>query len=78
MSNWLTDDKYPELARVYIALEMSKNVAERCAAETPNRETSQSLLTLLEVTSMLLEEVISPRPRVTATSVQIVCSEAVM
>lgn len=61
MSNRFALDEYnSKLAQVYVALEMSKNVAERCVADRPNHHISQALLTLLEVTSHLLEEAISP------------------
>jgi hypothetical protein len=63
MSNRFIQDQYEtKLARVYVALQMSKNVAETCAADQPSH-VSQALLTLLEVTSHLLEDVIAPEPQ---------------
>jgi len=78
MSNRFNEDEYDsKLARVYVALQMSKNVAESCAANQPGH-VSQALLTLLEVTSHLLEEVISPEPQFNNLSAPTTFSEAVM
>ena len=78
MSHRFMDDQYEsKLARVYVALQMSKNVAECCAADQPSH-VSQALLTLLEVTSHLLEDVISPEPQFNNLPVPTTFSEAVM
>ena len=78
MSNRLNQDQYDsKLARVYVALQMSKNVAESCAANQPSH-VSQALLTLLEVTSHLLEDVIAPEPQFNNLPAPTTFSEAVM
>jgi len=56
---------------------MSKNVAESCAANQPSH-VSQALLTLLEVTSHLLEDVIAPEPQFNNLPAPTTFSEAVM
>jgi len=78
MSNRLNENQYDsKLARVYVALQMSKNVAESCAANQPSH-VSQALLTLLEVTSHLLEDVIAPEPQFNNLPAPTTFSEAVM
>jgi hypothetical protein len=56
---------------------MSKNVAEVCAVNQPDH-ICQALLTLLEVTSHLLEDAISPEPQFNNLPVPTTFSEAVM
>ena len=78
MSNQFIEDQYEtKLARVYVALQMSKNVAASCAADQPSH-VSQALLTLLEVTSHLLEDVISPGNQFNNLPAPTTFSEAVM
>lgn len=47
-----------KLARVYVALAMTKDVAERFKSCQPEPEATRSLLTLLSVASDLLEEIL--------------------
>jgi len=78
MSNRFNEDQYEsKLAQVYVALQMSKNVAETCAVDQPSH-VAQALLTLLEVTSHLLEDVIAPEPQFKNLPAPTTFSEAVM
>ena len=44
-----------KLTRVYVALAMTRQVAQRCVIDS---ETSQSMLSLIDVANQILEEVL--------------------
>ena len=51
------------LTRVYVALELTRDVAQRGLGTDLTGDASRSLLTLISVASEMLEEVLDPRPR---------------
>jgi hypothetical protein len=50
-----------KLTRVYVALAMTRNVAEEGVNREPGDEASRSMLTLLNVASEMLEEILDQR-----------------
>ena len=63
-----------KLAQVYVALAMTRDVAERFKSAKPEPEATHSLLTLLSVASDLLEEILDealPEPADTRADVEI-------
>jgi hypothetical protein len=53
----MTEDLERQLTRLYVALAMTRNVAQR--AKEPD-ETSRSVVTLVDVASGILEEIFEP------------------
>ena len=63
-----------KLAQVYVALTMTRDVAERFKSSNPEPEATHSLLTLLSVASDLLEEILDealPEPEPTESEPEI-------
>jgi len=55
----MTDDLERQLTRLYVALAMTRNVAQR--AKHPD-DASRSVVTLVDVASGIVEEILSPPP----------------
>jgi len=55
----MTEDLERQLTRLYVALAMTRNVAQR--AKDPD-EASRSVVTLVDVASGIVEEILDPPP----------------
>ena len=76
----LTEIDNKKLARAYVALAYARNVASSYIAQTPSHASLHPLLTMLDMTNGLLEEVLEhsmPEGR-TAETVSDACSDLVM
>jgi hypothetical protein len=62
---FLEDDYSEQLTRVYVALAMAQDATKRWVDEKPEYEPLKGLVTTLDVTKMLLEEILQksmPKP----------------
>lgn len=68
-----------KLAHAYVALAMARKVAQRCLAEQPSNEGLRPLVTTLDVTAELMEELMQKvLPDESLPSSPILCSEELM
>jgi hypothetical protein len=81
MSDPFSKNSYNEqLTRVYVALAMAQDAARRWVDEKPEYEPLKGLVTTLEVTAQMLEEILEEalpeKPSTTSTDVS--CPELIM
>lgn len=78
---FLEDVDGRKLAHAYVALAMARKVAQRCLAEQPASDGLRPLITTLDVTAELLEELMEkvlPDDPSPSSSEPILCSEELM
>lgn len=66
------EELHLQLTRVYVALTLSRNVAGQLVDKDPQNKVGRSLVTLLAVTSQMLENLLDPSVRLPQTSEELV------